>query len=568
MDVTFSNPVGFWALMGIPAILLIHFLQRESRRVVTSTFFLWEQLSPISAEGRRFERLRNSIPLWLQLLAVLLLTWLLVQPRWLRKDSALSVVVVVDSSISMTAFREPLIAALRERLAGLKKVAARTEWMLLESDTTRPTLYSGGDLDALFAGLTRWEPRLGEHDPAPSVRVARSLLRENGVALFVSDHVRVLPEGVELLAVGHPIENCGFVGVSVEGDSWRALVKNHGSSPQSRTYQIEAAGGVSAPLSVDLAAGQTQVLRGGFPAGIDRCTLALSSDQFAVDDRLPILRPQPKRLSVGMELGTPLEPFFRRFVSSIANTVDVAADADVFLSSIDPAAPVPIRAGIAFAADAPDSSHYLKGDVVAERHPLTAELSWQGLLCKETPAFPSLESDQTLLWQGERPLIFLRTHPGGAHALVVNFDLKQSNADRLPAFVVLLHRFAESIRASKVAPEKLNVGTNQLLAIAATPAGPPVQSTASTGPVTVPRAPAVPGFFQVTQGPTTLLTAAAHFGDPREGDFRQAASNTASPATTAKLIERNSRQDFLVPLWALLLGGVFVANWAITGRRA
>ena len=45
--------VGFSALLGVPAILLIHFLQRESRRVVVSTLFLIEQLAPISAQGRR-----------------------------------------------------------------------------------------------------------------------------------------------------------------------------------------------------------------------------------------------------------------------------------------------------------------------------------------------------------------------------------------------------------------------------------------------------------------------------------------------------------------------------------
>ena len=100
----FSNPAGFWALLGIPAVLLIHFLQRESRRVRASTLFLLEQLAPESAQGRRFERLRNSAALWLQLLAVLLFAWLLAGPRWLRPDSVQKVVFVLDSSASMSAF--------------------------------------------------------------------------------------------------------------------------------------------------------------------------------------------------------------------------------------------------------------------------------------------------------------------------------------------------------------------------------------------------------------------------------------------------------------------------------
>jgi hypothetical protein len=85
---TFGNPAGFLALLAIPAILAIHFLQRESRRVATSTLFLLEQLAPESAEGRHFERLRNSMPLWMQLAAACLATWLLADPRWVRPDAA------------------------------------------------------------------------------------------------------------------------------------------------------------------------------------------------------------------------------------------------------------------------------------------------------------------------------------------------------------------------------------------------------------------------------------------------------------------------------------------------
>jgi hypothetical protein len=175
-----------------------------------------------------------------------------------------------------------------------------------------------------------------------------------------------------------------------------------------------------------------------------------------------------------------------------------------------------------------------------------------------------LDSDQVLLWQGERPLLFIRAL-GAIRTLVVNFDLRRSNADRLPAFVVLLHRFIDTIRAEKVAPEQRNVEINQLLQVAADPAGPAARMVPESTEGVL-RAPDEPGFFRVAQGEKTLLTGAAHFADPREADFRQAASHDSLQPAITKLVERSSQQDFFAPAWALLLGGVMLINWAFVGR--
>ncbi len=567
MDVIFANPAGWWALLGLPTVLAIHFLQRRSRRVPTSTLFLLEQLAPLSAEGRRIERLRNSIPLWLQLLAVLLIAWLLVQPRWLRSDSVQTVAIVLDSSISMKVWRDAAATELVRRLRTLAKSAARTEWVLTESDLTKPTLYSGGDLAALEARLAEWQPRIGTHDPAPALRVAQSLLREDGVAVFVTDRIPPLPEGVRVLAVGMPFDNVGFIGVRVDGERWTALVRNHGTSPQRRAWRMRAGERESPARELSLAAGQTTALSGSFEPGARRLELVLDSDLFDADDRLPLVRPEPKRLEVAWPRGTPLDSFFQHFADSLPNAVVAATAPDLRLQRYDPLAPAPIEPGaIVFATDPSTSKVYLGGAPVANDHPLVADLSWQGLLCRETMGIPPKPGDEVLLWQGERPLVWLRG-AGEDRSLVVNFDLRQSNADRLPAFIVLLNRFAEGIRSRKVARESVNVGTNQQLDVASRPEGGPLLDEAGGSAGGVLRAPGMPGFFTVSQDGAPLLEAAAHFSDPREADFRQASSRDSLGEAVGAQALRNSRADFLFPVWALLLGAVLVASWSFGGRR-
>src|SRR5438309_2864693 len=131
---TFANPAGFWALALVPTILAIHFLQQRSKRVITSTWFLIDPFAPRSVGGRTWEKLRSSRALWLQLLAALLTTWLLTEPRWPRADSTQTVVLVLDSSVSMSAFRAAAIQAAQREISGSAGLAMHTTWVIMTSD--------------------------------------------------------------------------------------------------------------------------------------------------------------------------------------------------------------------------------------------------------------------------------------------------------------------------------------------------------------------------------------------------------------------------------------------------
>ena len=533
--VFFANLAGLWALIGLPAILLIHFLQRESRRVVTATLFLLEQLSPESAQGRRFDRLRNSASLWLQLLAVLLITWLLLEPRWIRHDSTQTAVIVLDSTASMSAFRVGAENILATKIQQLASAAAHTDWTLLQSDGT--PLYHGPDSKRMIEASAKWQPTAPMHDPAPVFRTAQSLVRQKGVVLFVTDHPATVPPGVELESIGTPLENVGFTGLRADAREWHVLVKNYSDHAARRTWKLDD----QSRGTIDLEPNGVVELNGLFPGVLERCTLHLDSDQFPLDDILPIQRPHPKLLGVYAEPGTPFDEFFRQLSESIPDRSPTHRD--LHLVRYDPLFPKPIEGDSILFVDQPgQAGKLLAGSILAENHPLVRDLSWQGLLVNETLAVSPEESDETLLRQGDRPLLFLRRH-GKDRALVINFDPRYSNAPRLPAFILALHRFAESVRAGLHDTESLNVETHQLL---------PDDT----------RAPDQPGFFERSE-----LKAAAHFSDPREADFRAAATVDPIQKIVAELRLRNSEEDFLTPVWTLLLLAVIGAIWWLTGKK-
>ncbi len=542
-----GNPLGLLALLGLPAVVAIHLLRVRARLVPATTLFLLPASAVVSEGGRRFERLRSTPLLWVQLAAVVLLTWILVEPRWLREDSTRRIVLVVDGSASMSAFEKAFPEALRESVEKLERAASKTEWVVLASDPRERTLYSGGSADQAISAAASFRARLPTHDPGPVLSTARSIASSSGLVVFFTDRDTSVPPGVELLSIGSPIANVGFAGVEVteEGD-YRAIVKSSSANRETRTWWIEREGSSPPPAElVELEPFELAFLSGSFGADDEELTLVLEGDGFTLDDRLPMVRPRPKRLRVFVAPELSTSRFVARFVESLVpvERVSRSEDSDLVLATSEES-PMP---SIVFARSTSGSSSP-KGPLISEKDPLTDGLNFQGLLAGSSGSPPG-DSDRVLLWRGDEALVFLADRGGEASALVVSFALEESNADRVPAFVLLLHRFAESARSAAFRLEQGNVELHQLLPVA--------------GPAAGSRAPSEPGFFDVGHEQDLLFRGAAHFADVREADFTQAAPSGLRADVEREELRRNSLPDPLRSLWIVGLAGLVVGAAAL-----
>ena len=558
---SFANPAGAWALLAIAAVLAIHLLQRRRRRIRVSTLFLLQRAPSASFGGRRLERLRRSASLWLQLAAAALLAFVLMLPQRLRDDSRQKVVVVLDSTLSMSAFVAPVREAVARRTAELAARAARTDWVLVESAAGRRPLYAGTEEAVLRRALASWEPRDGHHDAGAAIENARALGGAEGLVVFVTDHEAPVPEGVERLSVGRPLDNVGIAGLEVDtadGETRiRAVVRNHGRTPARRPLWVETGTTRSEARVLDLAAAEVRVLSLPFPASRDDAVVALEPDGFTLDDRAPVVRPQRKRLRVRL---TEDNAVVRGWLATF-DAVDVSEPADIVLGpGADERAPSAVqwrRAGDTRLAGAPR---------ISERHPLVSGLSWQGLLAPESTGTDIRDGDQVLVWSGARPLVFLR----GPRRLHLDFPIAGSNAERVPAVLLLLHRFVEDVRRVHVGPEQRNVECGQELAVALRAGDGELRANGDArvdvdGTV---RAPWRPSLFEVHAGTDRRLRAAAFFADVREADFSEATSSHLRIAEGGELRRRHTRDDPLMPLYLAALCGLLLADWGFASRRA
>jgi hypothetical protein len=547
--VSFGNPLGWVALFGIPAVVLIHLLRVRSRRVRVSTLFLLEPGAVTREGGRKLESLRSSPLLWLQIVAVVAATWLLVEPRWLREDSTLNVVLVVDGSASMSAYRDAAAAALESYLPVIERGAERVVWTVLGSDPTAPTLYSGEARDAATAAALGWQSFLGVHELGESSSVASSIAGPRGLVVMLTDHVPDVPAiqaGIEVLAVGTPLANVGVVSVAVDDDGgWSAIVKNSGTTPEHRSWWVEADGAASEPNTLELAPGQVRFIAGETPAGAEEMAVVVAGDRFALDDRLPFVVPKSKTLRVYVSPALENDRFVLGLVETLepVERVSSVSAADLAIGEPGP------KASIVFAESAPGA---LEGPIVVERDALVEGLDFRGLVAAKATPRDHRDGDRVLLWQGEHPLLVVRESMR-ERTLFVGFPLSKSNAERIPAFVLALHRFGVQAREQKRAFSRNNVETRQWLRVV---------------PAVEERAPEVPGFFEIRSDGEVLFKGAAHFADVREGDLSAASSSPPSGGIVRDVMLSNSLPDPFASIWILLLMGLAATAWAFQEKGA
>jgi hypothetical protein len=586
VNLVFGNPWGFLGFLGIPLLVLIYYLRRRAQVETVTTLFLLARTQRETKAGRRFETFSNSLPFWLQVLAVLLLTWLLVNPRYGNNRVTQQIAVVMDSSASMQALKKSLPEKLREALEKLKGSSDHASYLVLDHNPRNPRIYQGDQIDDLVKRLDDWDPRDGALDPRPVLRIARSLVGPTGVVVYVTDHDgRPLPAGSQRLALGEAKANCGFTGATVEpGEpSWTAILRNYGESPQTREWSIETLDGRRTdPREVNLPPRQFVTLRGKFPEGSRRCVLRLSGDALPIDDVMPLVVNEPKLVRFRVDGNEAIQELGERMDRGFSHVAfaETGEQADFDLRSIDSGAEEGTNRPTIFfyqgvSGDRPS------GAWLARDHELTQGLNFQAMTIHASEEIQPRGDDEVLLWLEGKPVIVLRRDPlSQAEQLVFAFDLPLSNAIKIPAVAVLLHRFAERLARETITPHTAALETGQQL-LEHFPSkvaredlklnetavgGSTVEVELADGFRMTQRAPKEPGFLALSYKGEPLMEASVVFADTREADLSRA-TTVRLPDVESKLMERRTREDRWWRIAALLLLAAVVAAWYLATTK-
>ncbi|MDB5338602.1 MAG: double-transrane region domain protein, partial [Planctomycetaceae bacterium] len=129
----FANPWGLLGLFALPVIAFIHLYQRRYPPLYVGGLFLWASETQVRMPGRRRDRLPVTNTLIIELIAALILSIVLADPRFGEWDRATHLVAILDHSASMQgqadgepSFRDSAIRELEERFTELPRQSAVT----------------------------------------------------------------------------------------------------------------------------------------------------------------------------------------------------------------------------------------------------------------------------------------------------------------------------------------------------------------------------------------------------------------------------------------------------------
>ena len=266
----FFNPLGFLALAALPIIILLYTVKQKSKIKQVSSLYLWDKIRTEKSGTSFFQKLRNNLFLWLNLLAALLVALALTEAYINRTATGENLVIVIDNSLSMqTRDVEPSrLDEAKKQALQLIDGAAPDKLISVVTLNDDPQIIANRQTDkfVLRAAVNGIEKTYGGCDGRKTAALAESLSGEGTRIVVFSDDKLAMQGDYEYINISESSENCAVVNVSQKtgdngGISVFALVENRGTLPVERNINIFADNRIIDSLPVTIQPGaKTQAL--------------------------------------------------------------------------------------------------------------------------------------------------------------------------------------------------------------------------------------------------------------------------------------------------------------------
>ena len=590
-----ANPVGLWlALLALP-VLALHVLRpRRTTRSVSSTFLWREVAEPVSAAAP-WQRLRPSVLLVLQLLAVALLAGAVARPVRLTEGAlARHTVFVLDTSGSMAAGdgAPDRVEAAKDRARDLRSELPVGGVASIVEAGTRPrvVLSASPDRRAFDEALAPLAAGAGRTDWASAFTLAASLETTDaplGIVLLSDGRIAAAdvaqaPPGARYERIGERATNRAItrLGVEPRGSGLVALVsvRNTGGGGARQVLRVDVDGRTEARLDLDLPAGAAVDREVELPVG-DRVEAFLEGeDLLDADDHLRAVA--GRRQSLRVLVAGPEDVFLDQLLAAIPGvTVERSATgvgADGFDLAIYDGVVVPPAPGAPVLAIAPPGGALgieVTGEVEGPAATLVrndldvlAGIDLSGVAVASTQRLEPRPGDEVLVAAEQTPLL-VRGERDGFPFAYLGFALGESDLGLQVAFPILFDRLLSELAGTTLAPGSLTVGDTVPLtgtggAAVEAPGGTRIDIAPGGAPPTADRA----GFWIVEEPGRPPRTLAVN-PDPGESVLAPAGSLPFEVVPVAERTAAVPGQRSLLPWLAAVLLVALAAETALVRRR-
>lgn len=497
-------PAGLLAFAALPVIILLHMRNTTPLQVPVPTLRFWLEAAEEQTETTRFRRPPITLLLLLHLLIAALIAFGLTRPVASGALAGLGLrteprhaIILLDGSTSMGAVNA---ATGQTRFEAARQVAISELDELRQGDvatvlilgTRVPTLEATdpAGLVTLRNRLMTLSPPGGRANLTNALSLAHDVLlpgQNDRVTVITDGAVTVDPTVVEDLGApvelvviggGEPAANVAITELSARGAAGEpnqqelyARIANFGPEtvrvPVVLTTDTIEAGRQEATLPPD---GRDVELSWRLPAGVrDVDVEVLIDDALPDDNRAALILRQESNLALNILLVSDMPSPVQRALEVLpgaqvtTETSDrvaagISGDYDlvVFERTVPPTS-LP-DAAMLFIQPPPGAPFPASGEMtvpevvnVAADDPLLRGVDLGGLSFGPTPAYDLGAGDAPVVSAGDGPLIF-RATPQGRRAVVIAFDIAQSNIRQRVAFPILVANIAAELVPSPLPP--------------------------------------------------------------------------------------------------------------------
>lgn len=484
----FANPMGLLALLSLPTIVVIHLYHRRLPPVLVAGLHLWGGEIKQPTAGRKRERLPISKSLILELLAALVLSLVLSQPRFGELDNVQHVIAVLDSSASMSAvgtdgvtLRDRAVEELDRRMAA----APRGSVVTIITTGRRPELLAGPAIRWQDAKekLSDWKPTRTKHDFATALDMATQVADKTGQVVFLTDDLpdskSRIADDVEVVAVGQSLGNVAIIAARWSHDpetlKGKVFVRLANKGPRAVKSKVIGKSGETAVFSnsVDLAANAERAVEAEVAGGTGQIvvTVETPNDPLAIDNTVTLIEPKLRPIGYANKLSKddPAQRAVQRVLAQVPDVKPVDAESAQLIFESFGSLP-PSRRDLWWlgfgpldkSAEAKKAAKDLLGPyLIDKRHVFSDGISLSGVVWA---GVQPLTLDVTPIFSAGDQFLLSRLNGTATTAFVLNLDLGKSNLAETPDWPILISNFVEQRREQLPGLRRWNYRLNEDIA--------------------------------------------------------------------------------------------------------
>lgn len=592
----FLNPWGWLGLLALPAIVALHFFRRRYQTKSAATVMFWQQLREADTQGRTRKPIRNSVSLWLQLLAATLLTLLLAGPQTLKSTREKELLIILDSAYSLQTrlsqdktVADQIRAAIGDRL---DRLAAGRRCTLIEHGAT-PRLLTGraAGLAEVRRALANWQPAQPRAAWTGTFRLLQLWDLERCTLWVFTDTITDAWKTVadtELVALGGTADNLAIVEatrIRLPGtgqERIRASLHNFQTGRAASELRILAGPVVIHRQRFEIAAGSAATITVDLTETNTPYAVEIPEDALEFDNRVdlaPLLQPPVEVVFDFQDDG--LAKAWRRVLSAVAPDYReaiiesnqptaatlVLSDSTRWLTNESGPACV-----LVCASESTNTTLYRAPFLSEANHPLLRGLDWNGCLLA-VGHWPGSTLSNQLLRVSARDAPVVTELPGrGGRRFLLHADIAKSNLTKEPAFPVLAQNAVEIARGLQPGLRTPNLRFGETLEFRIPRSAREVclrqddWQDCAPQPVGLRLPVDRVGLFTLTTEDGAGWPLAIHHLEAATSDLRTLAGGKyRTPATSVALLQRALFDEWMVGLM-LAAVGLMLVDWRRAGR--